>query len=53
MINPIGNKAHSETEPPAVNTRPYRMHKEKPHSDTLGFQIPKIQKQETDKKPGN
>jgi hypothetical protein len=43
LVNPIGEKLQSE-EQPTYFKRPYRMHKEKPHSDTpitpiLSFKI--------------
>lgn len=34
MLNPIGEKLQSDFEFPTRIIRPYRMHKEKPHSDT-------------------
>ena len=38
MIKPTGDKLQIEVEPTTRIVRPYRMHKEKPHSDTPWFE---------------
>ena len=43
MINPIGEKLQADFEYPSRIPRPYRMHKEKSHSDAPWFGNQNIQ----------